>query len=127
MKRATAKRSKRRDLKPADYVGCAVRLVKKIRVQASVYEAGTVMVVTSAGAWSCTLNRQIDRVDCFTAEPKEFTPLEPGICHACQCTDEWGCDVGCEWMDETHTLCSACVAIAEAVTGLDLVKRMKPR
>lgn len=36
-------------------------------------------------------------------------PLEPeGICRVCGCTDEWGCDGGCSWVDAEHTLCSEC-------------------
>jgi hypothetical protein len=34
--------------------------------------------------------------------------LVPGACFVCDCTDEYGCDEGCEWSDEGHTLCSAC-------------------
>jgi len=126
MKRAAKKRTKtRRGLRPADYIGCAVRLKKKILNQGISYEAGTVMIVMDAAERGCTLSRQIDRADCMVGYPVEFTPLEHGVCHACQCTDDWGCDVGCEWVDETQTLCSACVAIAAAVTGLNLRSGLK--
>lgn len=40
--------------------------------------------------------------------------LKPGVCFCCGCTDEWGCDVGCQWVDALHTLCSACEGIARA-------------
>jgi hypothetical protein len=32
----------------------------------------------------------------------------PGVCFGCSCTDEDGCEVGCEWTDPDHTMCSAC-------------------
>jgi hypothetical protein len=32
-----------------------------------------------------------------------------GVCRVCGCTDEYGCDVGCGWVNSTHTLCSECV------------------
>ena len=31
-----------------------------------------------------------------------------GSCQVCGCTDEHGCDMGCEWVDRRQTLCSAC-------------------
>lgn len=31
-----------------------------------------------------------------------------GICRECGCTDERACNPPCVWVDETHTLCSAC-------------------
>lgn len=40
--------------------------------------------------------------------------LKPGECFACHCTDEYGCDVGCSWVDDSCTMCSACVALAIA-------------
>ena len=35
-------------------------------------------------------------------------PVE-GVCSICGCTDEWGCDGGCSWVNAAHTLCSECV------------------
>lgn len=35
----------------------------------------------------------------------------PGVCKICGCTDEQACitpDGPCCWVDEDHTLCSAC-------------------
>ncbi len=34
--------------------------------------------------------------------------MKPGVCFVCCCTDEYGCDEGCSWVDAEHTLCSAC-------------------
>jgi hypothetical protein len=34
--------------------------------------------------------------------------LIPGVCFVCDCTDEYGCDEGCSWVDAEQTLCSAC-------------------
>lgn len=31
-----------------------------------------------------------------------------GICRTCGCTDEFGCEGGCSWVDRAHTLCSSC-------------------
>ena len=31
-----------------------------------------------------------------------------GTCRLCGCTDEFGCDSGCSWVDPDHTLCSRC-------------------
>lgn len=31
-----------------------------------------------------------------------------GTCQYCACTDDRGCEDGCSWMDDTHTLCSLC-------------------
>jgi len=31
---------------------------------------------------------------------------KPRACRVCGCTDEWGCDEGCEWVE--WDLCSAC-------------------
>lgn len=32
-----------------------------------------------------------------------------GECRACGCTDAWGCDAGCSWVNAERTLCSECV------------------
>ncbi|HEU4619201.1 MAG TPA: hypothetical protein VFV10_14270 [Gammaproteobacteria bacterium] len=32
----------------------------------------------------------------------------PGICRKCGCTDEFGCDGGCSWVNARRTLCSRC-------------------
>jgi hypothetical protein len=41
-------------------------------------------------------------------------PLKPGVCFCCGCTDLYGCDGGCEWVDALQTLCSECQRIARA-------------
>lgn len=33
-----------------------------------------------------------------------------GRCIGCGCTDEYGCEEGCSWVDEDHLLCSSCLA-----------------
>ena len=33
--------------------------------------------------------------------------VRAGVCRVCGCTDEWGCDGGCEWVEPD--LCSECV------------------
>lgn len=36
-----------------------------------------------------------------------------GVCQVCGCTDDRACiddnGIPCTWVDETHTLCTACV------------------
>lgn len=34
--------------------------------------------------------------------------LLPGTCSVCGCSDAEACEGGCSWVDEDHTLCSAC-------------------
>lgn len=34
-----------------------------------------------------------------------------GICQVCGCTDDEGCEDGCEWSDAQHTLCSVCATL----------------
>lgn len=36
---------------------------------------------------------------------------EPGVCRICGCADELPCPGGCEWVDETQTLCSTCFVL----------------
>jgi hypothetical protein len=38
---------------------------------------------------------------------------KPGVCRRCGCVDSRACPGGCSWADETHTLCSQCVADGE--------------
>ena len=40
--------------------------------------------------------------------------IKPGTCFACGCTDEFGCDRGCSWVDGDHTMCSECHRVATA-------------
>lgn len=35
-------------------------------------------------------------------------PVELGVCRVCGCVDEMACEGGCTWVDDEHTLCSAC-------------------
>lgn len=37
----------------------------------------------------------------------EVPPPGPGVCRVCGCTDEYGCDGGCYWVEPD--LCSSCV------------------
>jgi len=41
----------------------------------------------------------------------------PGKCVVCGCTDERGCDIGCQWADPSRTLCSCCIHVQFRVTG----------
>lgn len=41
-----------------------------------------------------------------------FKHVRSGRCRVCGCTDEFGCDAGCSWIDRDHTLCSACAGTA---------------
>ena len=38
--------------------------------------------------------------------------LRPGECFACGCTDDYGCESGCSWVDGEHTMCSRCEQLA---------------
>jgi len=43
---------------------------------------------------------------------REGAQSEPGVCRICGCTDNAACivdGVPCSWVNEDHTLCSACV------------------
>ena len=31
-----------------------------------------------------------------------------GMCEYCGCTDRYGCEGGCYWVDLAHTVCSRC-------------------
>ena len=42
-------------------------------------------------------------------------PLTPGICRWCGCTDDYGCAIGCSWIDRRATLCSSCASLDKAV------------
>ncbi len=37
-----------------------------------------------------------------------------GVCRVCLCTDQEACPEGCEWTDESHSLCSACEGLSES-------------
>jgi hypothetical protein len=41
--------------------------------------------------------------------------LVPGHCRWCQCTDHKPCTENCSWVDRTHTLCSECWPLDEAM------------
>lgn len=45
--------------------------------------------------------------------------LEHGVCRSCGCTDENACPGGCSWLDEEHTLCSACVVERQELQRLE--------
>lgn len=47
----------------------------------------------------------------------------PGMCAVCGCTDEWGCDEGCCWVNSAHTLCSVC-AVKLGVTATDTTRKI---
>lgn len=49
------------------------------------------------------------RSDSSIADAKP--PTQVGVCIECGCTDEYGCLDGCEWVDETRTLCSNCTPL----------------
>jgi hypothetical protein len=36
----------------------------------------------------------------------QLSPVHVGVCRVCGCTDEWGCSVGCHWVEAN--LCSEC-------------------
>lgn len=42
------------------------------------------------------------------APPSKDDPPVEGMCRACGCTDEFGCAMGCSWVDHEHTRCSEC-------------------
>ena len=44
-----------------------------------------------------------DGYECSGACP---VPNGAAVCRVCGCTDEYGCDGGCSWVEEN--LCSAC-------------------
>jgi hypothetical protein len=41
------------------------------------------------------------------------TRWHEGTCKRCGCTDDHACPGGCSWADETHMLCTQCVADGE--------------
>lgn len=41
--------------------------------------------------------------------PLRYTaPIGPGCCACCGCTDRFGCEGGCAWVNIARTLCSRC-------------------
>lgn len=48
---------------------------------------------------------QIRNLVSLTPQPMVAT----GICRYCLCVDERACEGGCGWVDEDHTICSACL------------------
>jgi len=40
---------------------------------------------------------------------------KPGTCKLCGCWDAKACPGGCSWVDEDHTLCTACVERTQGV------------
>lgn len=38
--------------------------------------------------------------------------MMPGTCKHCGCTEQCACDNGCAWVDESQTLCTACLHLA---------------
>ncbi len=41
--------------------------------------------------------------------------VETARCRACGCTDDEACEGGCSWVDDEHTLCSMCAAVAVSI------------
>lgn len=39
----------------------------------------------------------------------------PGVCVGCGCTDDFGCELGCEWIDADRVVCSVCYKIFDRV------------
>jgi len=54
--------------------------------------------------------------------------IQSGRCMVCRCTDRWGCDAGCWWVDDWHVLCSRCAQhMAVLVLALKAQKGMVTR
>lgn len=47
--------------------------------------------------------------------------LHGQVCQVCGCTDAWGCDGGCSWVDAEFDLCSACLPLLSR-----LVAQLRP-
>ena len=45
---------------------------------------------------------------------RKSVKLKPGTCYCCGCTNEFGCDAGCDWVEATTTLCSQCYRIGDS-------------
>jgi hypothetical protein len=49
-----------------------------------------------------------------TRPARKRARFKSGTCYGCGCTDEFGCDAGCGWVDAGHTMCSECMRRALA-------------
>lgn len=50
----------------------------------------------------------------------QITLAGPGVCERCGCTDGWACAGGCFWINDAHTLCSACATDFERAERFDV-------
>lgn len=55
--------------------------------------------------------RALERRKDEAASPKP----RRGVCRKCGCTDNSACEYGCAWVDDAHTLCSACAYALDAL------------
>ena len=56
------------------------------------------------------------------SERLESAPAQmPGVCRECGCTDECACQPPCWWVDDSHTLCSACAYRAELAESTEIL------
>lgn len=52
----------------------------------------------------------------------------PGLCTFCGCSDTNGCEGGCAWANEDHTLCSYCAAAIQIAQRLvEIFGKVAPR
>lgn len=86
-----------------DLVGRFVLLLKATEVLDGTFTDPIPMKVI--GVRQGRLRLQGEAGDTVAALPYDIS-IE-GVCRVCGCTDEFGCDVGCEWVEAG--LCSACV------------------
>lgn len=46
--------------------------------------------------------------------------LQAGVCRWCRCRDDDACPQGCGWLDQGHTLCTACEGVEQAWNALEV-------
>lgn len=78
-----------------------VRLVQISLCELCLLGKGGECHVPGCALW---LNRAPD----LAIHPELYEIIE-GICRVCGCTDDFACGTGCAWVNDQHTLCSACV------------------
>jgi DNA-directed RNA polymerase specialized sigma24 family protein len=50
--------------------------------------------------------------------------LTSGVCRFCRCTDDRGCENGCHWIDDGHTVCSECEDLNRAPAAHTLISKI---
>jgi hypothetical protein len=85
-----------------DYLPLLVRLANRLNCDARWLVTGRAPGVSAGEPW---------RVGDPTPPPLPARPSRPGTCRYCGCSDDRACPGGCGWVDEIHTICSACLEV----------------